>query len=235
MKKLFRLFTVSACALIFSTSLFSQEIDPNDTTAITPTRCLAEYRQLVSINVLQFTTGTANVNYEIYVAPQFSMKFGVGTVLGSRILFKEAQQACIAGGIYGMVEPRWYFPKASQNCFIQYGLQLSYKYWNYTGKQDVTEEAQADYLNNKAKYENDADYSVISDNEIYYSKANVIEHLGGVSFFGKATIAGGLTSEFELGLGVGTKYNEFYITPNIGVSFGWTFDKINAKIEEPSK
>lgn len=232
MKKLFRFFTVSVCVLSFSISSFSQEVDPIDTTAITPTKCLAEYRQLISTNVLQFATGTANINYEIYITPQFSMKFGVGTVLGSRILFKEAQQSCVAGGIYGMVEPRWYFPKASQNCFIQYGLEFSYKYWNYTGKQDVTEEVQADYLNNKPKYENDADYSVISDNEIYYSKANVLEHLGGVSFFGKGTIASGLTTEIELGFGVGTKYDNFYITPNIGVSFGWTFDKIKAKTEE---
>lgn len=194
-----------------------------------------EYRQFISTNVLQIATGTANINYEYKFTPQFSVKLGVGTVMGTRILFKEEQQTCVMGGLYGMVQPRWYFQKASESCFIQYGLGFSYKYWNYTGEQNVTEEVRAYYLSNKAKYSSNDDYAIISDDEIYYSKANVIEHLGGVSFFGKGCIAGGLTTEVEVGLGVGTKYNEFYITPNIGVSFGWTFDKINAKTEEPKQ
>ncbi len=232
MKKIIRFFSVSSCVLLLSTGLFAQEINSNDTLALTPTKCLAEYRQFISTNVLQIATGTANINYEIKIVPQFSMKVGVGKVMGTRILFKEEQQTCVMGGFYGMVHPRWYIAKARENFFIQNGLGVSYKYWNYTGEQDVTEDVQADYLNDKNKYKNDVNYTVVSDDEIYYSKANVIEHLGGVSFFGKGCIAGGLTTEVEVGFGLGTKYNEFYFTPNIGVSFGWTFDKIDVKIDE---
>ena len=64
----------------------------------------------------------------------FSLKVGVGTVLGTRILFNEAQLPCIPGGIYAMVEPRLYFKKSSEACMIQYGLSAAYKYWNFVGE-----------------------------------------------------------------------------------------------------
>ncbi|MBP5584207.1 MAG: hypothetical protein J6X43_09710 [Bacteroidales bacterium] len=213
--------------LMLSEFAFSQDIDINDSTAMTPTVCLAEKGHMISVNVLQFAVGTANINYECHFTPQTSIKLGVGCQTGSRLTTK-GQQAGVAGGLYGMVQPRYYFKKASENCFIQYGLALSYKYWSYDAKYDITKDLQAqyplkdDYDENVAKLKNDSNYDVQKDGSVYEIKPEV-EHLGGLSLFGKGCIAGGFTIELEAGFGLGTKAEKFYATPNLGFSFGWTF------------
>lgn len=213
--------------LMLSEFVFSQDIDINDSTAMTPTVCLAEKRHMISLNVLQFAVGTANINYECHFTPQTSIKLGVGCQTGSRLTSK-GQQAGVAGGIYGMVQPRYYFKKASENCFIQYGLALSYKYWSYDAKFDITKDIQAQNSTKEsydaaiADMKNDSKYDVQKDGSVYEIKPEV-EHLGGLSFFGKGCIAGGFTIELEAGFGLGTKAEKFYATPNLGLSFGWTF------------
>ncbi len=231
--------SLAACSL----DVFSQEEFEYDTTAMTPAKCLSDSHHFISVNMLQFATGTVNLNYEYKIVPQFSIKVGAGTVLGSRILFNEAQQPCIAGGFYGLVEPRFYFKKASESCLIQYGLSASYKYWNFTAKNHILskKEFEKEFMSqntslkgqdlldamNEAKknkwdsYKNDDTYSV-TDEDIY-EKCDEIEQLGTISFFGKGCIAGGLTAEVEVGVGLGVLDKDFYFTPNLGLSFGWTF------------
>ncbi len=221
MKKLFRLIIATSCAILSYVNSFAQDVESYeiDTTEITQTVCLSECKHFISTNVLQFATGTANLDYELHIVPAFSVRLGVGTIMGTRILFNEAQQTCIPGGIYGMVNPRFYFPKAQTACMLQYGLSVSYKYWNYTSKDAV------DLSGKKAEiaaYKNDDNYVVADDGKVF-EKVNQIEHLAGVSVFGKGCIAGGLTAEMELGIGMGARNNEFYFSPNFELSFGWTF------------
>ena len=231
MNNLFKLSIVTICVLSSSLSVFSQELEI-DTTAVTPTKCLASYRHFISVNTLQFATGTANINYECNIVPMFSLKVGVGTVLGTRILFNEAQLPCIPGGIYAMVEPRLYFKKSSEACMIQYGLSAAYKYWDFVGENVLASFTKNDKKNMSAYtydgqplsyYENDDKYNVTSEG--IYEKEDMVEHLGNISFFGKGCIAGGLTAEIEAGVGFGVKAEKFYFTPNLGISFGWTFGK----------
>ncbi|MBO4777847.1 MAG: hypothetical protein J5588_05065, partial [Bacteroidales bacterium] len=73
-----------------------------------------------------------------------------------------------------------------------------------------------------ADMKNDSKYDVQKDGSVYEIKPEV-EHLGGLSVFGKGCIAGGFTIELEAGFGLGTKAEKFYATPNLGLSFGWTF------------
>jgi hypothetical protein len=46
---------------------------------------------------LQFVVGTANINYELFVSKQISVKAGVGTVIGYRI-FVDEYENCLPGG-----------------------------------------------------------------------------------------------------------------------------------------
>lgn len=233
MKNLFKSSVVTVCLLISSLLLFSQEIQ-YDTTAITPTKCLSSYRHYISVNALQFATGTANINYECNIVPQFSLKVGVGTVLGTRILFNEAQLPCVPGGLYALVEPRFYFKKASESCLLQYGLSLAYKYWDFVGKNHVTtyskeynkliDKSTYRYDGQPLEYYKENDDYVVTKDEIYKIE-DMVEHLCDISFFGKASIAGGFSVEMETGLGFGVKADKFYFTPNLGMSFGWTFGK----------
>ncbi|MCQ2607305.1 MAG: hypothetical protein MJ197_01265 [Bacteroidales bacterium] len=222
MKNLFRLLFATSCSLLFYVNSFSQNYTDStevDTLGVTQTVCLSECKHFISTNVLQFATGTANLNYELHFTPAFSVNLGIGTVMGTRILFNEAQQTCIPGGIYAKVNPRFYLPKAQTSCMIQYGVSASYKYWNYTSKDavDLTGKTEEE----KAAYKNDDNY-VVSDGKVF-EKVGQIEHLADVSAFGKACIAGGLTAEMEVGVGLGSRNNEFYFTPNLEMSFGWTF------------
>lgn len=245
MKNLFKSSVIFGCLLICSYVSFSQEDDfglvPTDT-IVSPTKCLPEYRFFVSANTLQFATGTLNLNIETKVVDGFSVKLGAGTVLGTRILFNETQRPCIPGGFYGTIEPRFYFKKATENCLLQYGVSVAYRYWDFTAEN--LEMSITDFnreFNNKNSglsgdalivareaaldvYRDDNAYNVTDDG--IYSKEDQIEHLGVLSFFGKASVVGGLTAEMALGLGFGTIADEFYFTPNIELSFGWTFGKI---------
>lgn len=234
MKKLFKLIIVSFCLSAFSTNVFSQEL-VNDTASLTPVHCLSSHRHFISFNTLQFATGTANINYECNIVPQFSIKVGVGTVMGTRILYNEAQLPCIPGGLYAMVEPRLYFKKALDACMLQYGLSVAYKYWNFVGehqltsissKEDQTKINNGTYTYDGKSYDyykNNNHYNVTDD--VIYEKEDMVEHLADISLFGKGSIAGGFTAEVEAGLGFGVKAKEFYFTPNLGISFGWTFGK----------
>lgn len=227
MKNLFRLLLATSCATLLYVNSFSQSYPTDidgyeiDTTEITQTVCLSECRHFISTNVLQFATGTANLNYELQLFPAMSVRVGAGTVLGTRILFNEAQQTCVPGGIYAIVNPRYYFPKAQDACMLQYGLSVSYKYWNYTAKDAV--DLSGKTTEEKAAYNNDDNY-IVEDGKVY-EKVGQIEHLAGISVFGKGCIAGGLTAEMELGVGVGSRNSEFYFSPNFEMSFGWTFGK----------
>ncbi|MCQ2960015.1 MAG: hypothetical protein MJ198_07500 [Bacteroidales bacterium] len=229
MKQLFKSTVLVFCILTSSINLFSQEIDLADTTDITPVKCLSEHRHFISTNTLQFATGTVNLNYECNIVPQFAVKVGVGTVMGMRILFNEAQQPCIPGGFYGMIEPRYYFLKASQSCMLQYGVSVSYKYWNFVGENLLTtmsEFKKDGYMHdshNIEYFKQNNHYNVTDDG--IYEKEDMTEHLCGVAFFGKGCIASGLTAEIEVGFGMGAKANKFYFTPDLGLSFGWTFGK----------
>lgn len=245
MKRLFKLVAIVVCLIMSSYMSFAQDID-NDfawtDTVSSPTKCLPEYRFFISANTLQFATGTINLNIETKITKSFSLKLGGGTVLGTRILFNEAQQPCIAGGFYGMVEPRFYLKKATENCMLQYGVSVAYRYWNFTAENhfmsindfntdfnskhtDLSGEALVTARNAALdSYRDDDDYNVTDDD--IYMKEDQVEHLGVLSFFGKASIVGGLTAEMALGVGLGTKADDFYFTPNIELSFGWTFGKI---------
>lgn len=224
MKKIVEVIAVVLCLSVYSNMAFAQEVPAIDTTEATPVKCLSEHRHYISLNVLQFATGTANLNYEVSLFAPLSLKLGVGTVMGTRILFNESQQPCMPGGFYGMISPRWYPSRASKACLIQYGVGLSYKYWNYTGEEhyssikDLTAKGE-----DIETYKKDDNYNV-TDSDVY-KKEDVVEHLGGLYVLGKGGIASGLTIEFELGFGLGVKSDDFYFTPNLGMSFGWTFGK----------
>lgn len=232
MKKLSKLSAVIICVLTISIIGQAQEI--SDTAFITPTNCLAQHRHFISVNTLQFATGTANLNYECKITPQFSMKVGVGTLVGTRILFNEAQMPCIKGGKYGTIEARYYFKKASESCLLQYGLSAAYKYWNFVGENVLYSSKELNERFPKTKttereaflkpYKENNHYNVTDD--CVYEKEDMVEHLIDLSFFGKGCIAGGLTAEMEVGVGLGVLDKEFYFTPNLGLSFGWTFGKI---------
>lgn len=231
MKSLVKLSVVTICLLVSSMVLSAQEL-PYDTTMLTPTKCLASHRHFISVNALQFATGTANINYECNIVPQFSIKAGVGTVLGTRLLYNEAQLPCIPGGVYAMVEPRYYFKQPSTACVLQYGMSLTYKYWSFVGEKLLTNFTTEDKKNKTnytyegkplSYYEENNHYNVTNDG--IYEKENMIEHLCDISFFGKGCIASGLTAEIEVGMGLGVLAEKFYFTPNLGMSFGWTFGK----------
>lgn len=245
MKNLFKSALLFCCLLICSYSSFSQEesieMFPSDT-IVSPTKCLSEHRFFISANMLQFATGTINLNIETKITKYFSVKLGGGTITGTRILFNEAQQPCIAGGFYGTVEPRLYLKKATENCMLQYGVSVAYRYWNYTAENHYMSinDFNTDFNNNHKEltgealsaarkaaldsYRDNEDYNVTDDD--IYLKDEQIEHLGDLSFFGKASVVGGLTAEMAVGVGLGTKADDFYFTPNIELSFGWTFGKI---------
>ncbi len=234
MKNLLKTIVATACIATSSVFSYSQEIidyTEVDTSDMTKTICLSECRHFVSFNVLQLATGTLCLDYEFKIVPQFSVKIGAGTIMGTRILFNESQLPCIPGGFYGTIEPRYYFKKASESCLLQYGIGVSYKYWNFVGEHLLTtiddfNSLHKGKLNGKTlDYYNENNHFNVTDDGIY-EKEDMVEHLGGVSFFGKGCIASGLTAEFEVGFGLGVKAEEFYFTPNLGLSFGWTFGKI---------
>lgn len=239
MKNLLKSSLTIVCIAFLSANSYAQEQEIEFDTAATSANCLSECRHFISTNVLQIATGTINLDYECHVVPQFSVKLGTGTILGTRILFNESQQPCIAGGFYGLVEPRFYFKKASEACLLQYGLGISYKYWNFTAEnryKTMSEfKTETNTMTNEEReaalqaYKDNDDYNVTDD--AIYLKENQVEHLGGISAFGKACVAGGLTVEMELGIGLGTKAKEFYFTPNLGFSFGWSFGHMNKKAE----
>jgi hypothetical protein len=167
-------------------------------------KCLYEHKQYVSLNLLQFVVGTANLNYELFISKQFSMKIGAGTIIGYRI-FVDDYENCLPGGYYYTVEPRWYTFQSTKNCWMQIGVGASYKYWNYT--------------------ENKVEEISIDDNtsRLRYTKVPQIHHQGGVSLIGKHPVSGGFTFEYQAGIAAGVRKNTFMLTPNVGFSIGWIF------------
>ncbi len=185
-------------------------------------KCIAESKHLVSIDLLQFVVGTGNINYEFRFAPRFSVKVGVGRIIGYRILTNGQQTVngndnsisfgdFKTGIHYAMIEPRYYLPKSVVNCWMNTGFALSYKFWDYQHKEAVysnglsTDDVIKDSNNEKTVYKNKK------------------HHLVGLSFFGKHPIVRGLTFEYQLGVASGVLDKKFYISPNLAFSMGWSF------------
>jgi len=166
-------------------------------------KCLYEHKSFASLNLLQFVVGTANINYELFVSKQISVKAGVGTVIGYRI-FVDEYENCLPGGVYATFEPRWYSFQSTKNCWMQIGVGASYKYWNY-----ILNEMQEEIINNE---------SVFS-----YKEIEQTHHQFGVSVIGKHPVSGGFTFEYQAGVAGGEKNNTVLLTPNVGFSVGWIF------------
>lgn len=168
-------------------------------------KCLYEQKSYVSLNLLQFVVGTANVNYEYFLSKQISLKAGVGTVIGYRI-FVDEYQNCLPGGMYALIEPRWYTFQSTKNCWMQIGIAASYKYWSYT--------------ENKLIEDVDADAEVT---DLSYKEIPQTHHQGGLSIVGKHPVSGGFTFEYQAGIGAGQKNSTILLSPNVGFSIGWIF------------
>lgn len=204
MKKLFLIFiTISFFAI--GNSLFAQEEQPiasaEDSTYL---KCLYETNNFVSVNLLQFVVGTANVNYELFISDRYSIKVGGGTVLGYRILIDDYEN-CIPGGYYYTIEPRWYTFQSTKNCWMQMGVSAAYKYWNYT-RNDIVDDPNAK-----------------PGDPITYKKTPKNESVGQISLFGKHPVTGGFSFEYQVGVGGGARNSKAYITPNVGFSIGFIF------------
>ncbi|MFO7869169.1 MAG: DUF3575 domain-containing protein [Bacteroidales bacterium] len=159
-------------------------------------KCLHEHRHFISTNALQFIVGTINLNYEFRVANQYALKIGGGTVLGYRILVNK--HITVADGAhYFLIEPRFYSYSSTQNCWMQMGIAVSYKYWDYIHK--IQEEGQDGYTSKEIE-----------------------QHMFGASIIGKHPVSAGFTFEYQLGVDVGSLDNDTYISPNLGFSLGWT-------------
>ena len=200
-----------------------------DSTVLDSTRikCMAESKHLISLDLLQFVVGTGNINYEFRFAPRFSVKVGVGRIVGYRILTNGQQIVNGKGnsisfgdlktGVhYAMIEPRYYLPKSVVNCWMNTGFALSYKFWDYQHKEAIySDEPSTDDV---IKDANDK-----TIDETVYKNKNKKHHLVGLSFFGKHPIVRGLTFEYQLGVASGLLDKKFYISPNLAFSMGWSF------------
>lgn len=194
--------------LLFSVFLgVSQEITIIESESIdsAQAKCLYKQRHFVSTNIAQYVVGIANVQYELFIVPQVSMKFAVGSTMGYRLLVNKFESTQ-PGGLYAMVEPRWFTYESTQNCWMNLGFGLSYKLWDYTEKEIISDTNAANQEPTKS-----------------YKEIHQREHLVSASFIGKHIVSGSVAFEYQLGAGAGVKNNSFIVSPQVGLSLGWIF------------